>query len=344
MARIFSRSPYIVSINESGSITTTIELFIWNGTGSAPTIPTYSISKNVPSSSNVLTTYNISPYIQEFIEHNSVQNPTTATATPTAQWCNVLVKRYADRDFLDQQQFKAYNGYGYYGEGSNPQLSPVMLSTNTTYYFHGTTNPIYAGHTTIEAGTGWNVKYYDANTNNLINTQNLTEGVNDVPLVYESTYSGDVLVKVFNGTTLITQYLVKRIEECKYTPVKVDFVNKFGAWQRMNFFKASYNSIETTSDEFNLLQANLVSYDILEGQRKQFNANGKESIRLNTGWVDENFSVQVQELLLSECILVDNKPAKMKTRNADFVKHINQNLINYTLEFDFAYDTINSVV
>ena len=344
MARIFARSPYIVSINESGSAITTVELFIWNGTGSAPTVPTYSISKNVPSSSNVLTTFNISPYIQEFIEHNSVQNPTTTTATPTTQWCNVIVKRYADRFFIDQQQFKAYNGYGYYGEGSNPQLSPVMLSTNTVYYFQGTTNPVYVGHITIESGTGWTAKYYDANTNTLIATETLTDTVNDVPLVYESTYSGDVLVKILNGSTLVNQYLVKRIEECKYTPVKVDFVNKFGAWQRMNFFKASYNSIETTSDEYNLLQADLVSYDVLEGQRKQFNANGKESTKLNTGWVDETFSVQVQELLLSERILVDNKPAKMKTRNADLVKHINQNLINYTLEFEFAYDTINTVV
>ncbi len=46
---------------------TKLEVFIWNGTGSAPASPSYTLSKLIPASNNVNTYYNISPYIREYI-------------------------------------------------------------------------------------------------------------------------------------------------------------------------------------------------------------------------------------------------------------------------------------
>jgi hypothetical protein len=47
---------------------------------------------------------------------------------------------------------------------------------------------------------------------------------------------------------------------------------------------------------------------------------------------------------LSEKILIDEKPAKLNTKNTELFKSINTHMINYQLEFEFAYDVINSVV
>jgi hypothetical protein len=38
---IFARSPYIITINSSGQEGSKVELFIWNGTGSAPATAVY---------------------------------------------------------------------------------------------------------------------------------------------------------------------------------------------------------------------------------------------------------------------------------------------------------------
>jgi hypothetical protein len=38
---IFARSPYIITIAESGQEGSKVELFIWNGTGSAPATAVY---------------------------------------------------------------------------------------------------------------------------------------------------------------------------------------------------------------------------------------------------------------------------------------------------------------
>jgi hypothetical protein len=348
--RIFARSPFIIEVDGTGGTTTTIELYIWNGTGARPATPTYSISKNVASASLPMTYYNVSPYIQEFISHLETNYITGDgyVPTPTNEWCNVEVQIFVDRDNIENRLYKAFDGYGYYGEGTNPQLSPVMISQNTTYYFHKDIYTYLPSNITIETGTNFTLDIVDKDTTNVIWSNGLApddsvqnaavsfsdiEGYKNIELVVESESEGELCRINF-----------KQIEECKYQPVVVDFVNKFGAWQRMFLFKASYNSLETTQDEFNYLQSDLFDYDVLEGQRRQFNTNGKESIKANSGWVAEDFKVQVQELLLSERILVNNKPAKTRTKSVDLVKHTNQSLINYTLEFEFNYDTINSVI
>jgi hypothetical protein len=85
-------------------------------------------------------------------------------------------------------------------------------------------------------------------------------------------------------------------------------------------------------------------YSGLEGQRKVFNANGKKSIKVNTGWVYENWSEVLKQIMLSERILIDNKPAKINSKSTELFKHINTKQINYSLEFEFAFDVINSVI
>jgi hypothetical protein len=350
--RIFARSPFIIEVDGTGGTTTTIELYIWNGSGSAPATPTYSISKNVASASLPMTYYNVSPYIQEFISHleTDYYNSDGANARPTNEWCNVEVQIFVDRDNIENRLYKAFDGYGYYGEGTNPQLSPVLMSQNTTYYYHKDVYTYLAGEITIDVPSDppfVSVTYYDTDTSNVIwdgisVPENTVSSI--VPTFGDLDGYKNITVEIdFESEGSVYLYF-KAIEECKYEPVVVDFVNKFGAWQRMFLFKASYNSLETTQDEFNYLQSDLFDYDVLEGQRRQFNTNGKESIKANSGWVAEDFKVQVQELLLSERILVNNKPAKTRTKSVDLVKHTNQSLINYTLEFEFNYDTINSVI
>ena len=92
------------------------------------------------------------------------------------------------------------------------------------------------------------------------------------------------------------------------------------------------------------MQSDLVNYSVLEGQRKQFNVNGKESIKTNSGWVSDEFGNQLKQLLVSERILVNNRPAKCMTTSLDIQKGINDNTMSYALDFEFNNDYINSVV
>ena len=68
---------------------------------------------------------------------------------------------------------------------------------------------------------------------------------------------------------------------------------------------------------------------------------------LNTGFYPESYNEVFRQLNLSENIWItkDNKvlPVSLKTSDIAFKTQLNDRLINYTMEIEFAYDKINSV-
>jgi hypothetical protein len=87
-----------------------------------------------------------------------------------------------------------------------------------------------------------------------------------------------------------------------------------------------------------------VNYNTSLGQSKTFNINGSQTIKLNTGFVDENYSELITDLLLSETVLLDSKPVIVKTQGSDLKTSLKDRLINYEMEFEYAYNLINDVI
>jgi hypothetical protein len=346
---IFARSPYILTINEAGQTASMIQIFLWNGnTTPMPASPAYTLSKQIPSSSSPATYYDLSPYIREFINHNTLQTITTSNApTPSAQWCWIGIKTFKKTtggfvQFGSTLTYRAYEGYGNYTDGANPNLSRIHLDAGTyNYYLDGTGN---YGHLTIENISGDTIKYTNLVTG-ANNTSSLgTLNVQDYPRVYSTYLSAGNKVEIINAGTTVWTATFQPKAECKYTPVRCDFVNKYGAWQTEWFFKASNRAINVENTEYNLMPATYPSYDIQEGQRKVFNTNAKEQVKVNTDWVNESYSEVIRQLMLSERILLDKSPVKINTKSTELFKSINTHMINYQLDFEYAYDTINSVV
>ena len=64
-----ARSPYIIFINEVGQTSGKLELRIWKKGETKPTLPTYSFTKSIPSATQTKLTFNISPYLKDFISN-----------------------------------------------------------------------------------------------------------------------------------------------------------------------------------------------------------------------------------------------------------------------------------
>jgi hypothetical protein len=342
MPNIFARSPYIIEINEAAQTSSKVEIFIWNGTGSAPSTPTYTLSKNVPSTTNLKTSYDVSPFIREYINFDEQVNYTNfIELTNTNQWCNVRVKRYKNTaTLLDTTDYIAYDGYGYYQQGANPNNGDAGLLSGTYYYWNSGDALTAIDMIRINLKAGTQIEWYSDLTTN--NDTISTDGIYNIPSIENQV--GEVVYLSISQPTPKKNWNYKfiPIDECKYDVIPVEFVNKQGAWQKAWFYKASSNSIETSGAEYNLLSAN-VNYDVNVGSKKVFNVNGTESIKVNSGWVNDDYAEIVQQILLSERILVGGKPAKMKTKSIEKQKQINTKMINYQLEFDYAYDIINNM-
>lgn len=344
MANIFARSPYLIRIAESGQNGSKVELFLYNGS-SVPASPQYTLSKLIPASNNVETLYDISPYIREYIRFASCSaGGNSAVTNPTTERVNVRVKRYklvtSTYTLLDTVDYLAFDGSTYYESGYNYDLGNYGLDAGN-YYYNPTSD---AGKIRVTTGASFTARYTNLSTAT-VTTLAIASSTFDIPRVRTANVNEGNKVEILNASSAVqaTWYFYP-LEECKYTPVIIDFVNKYGAWQREFFFKASNDTFSVENTEYNLLQTNSYNYNTLEGQRKVFNTNGKKSIKVNTGWVAESWSEVLKQIMLSERILINNKPAKINTKSTELFKHINTKQINYTLDFEFAYDVINSVI
>ena len=351
---IFARSPHIITIAEASQTGSKIELFLWNGTGSAPASPQYTLSKLIPATNNLITEYNVSPYIREYIKWTVRQTPYNSfSASQTTQYANVRIKRYklasGTYTLLDTTDYKGYDGFGYYEEGYNPSLNYDILHDEGTFYYNKGLNPsvfsvFRAGFIMVKTATSYKAKY-----TNLVSGATFTQALTnnaliDVLRVYQSYYSsGNTLEILDSGDAVIWTGTFKPQSNCKYDAVLCDFVNKYGCWQRTWFYAASNDTLTVESTEYNLMQTD-TNYNVIQGQRQVFNNNGKKSIKVNTDWVDESYNELLRQIMLSEKIIINNYPAKLNSKSTELFKSINTKMINYSLEFEFAFDVINSVV
>ena len=343
MANIFARSPYLIRIAEATQNGSKLELFLSATTFSVS--PQYTLSKLIPASNNLETLYDISPYIREYIRFASCSAGGNAAVTnPTTERVNVRVKRYklvvSTYTLLDTTDYIAFDGSTYYESGYNFDLGNYGLDAGN-YYYNPTSD---AGKIRVTTGASFTARYTNLSTA-VVTSLAVASSTFDIPRVRTANVNEGNKVEILNGASAVqaTWYFYPQ-EECKYTPVIIDFVNKYGAWQREFFFKASNDTLSIENTEYNLLQTDSYNYNTLEGQRKVFNANGKKSIKVNTGWVYETWNEVLKQIMLSERILIDNKPAKINSKSTELFKSINTKQINYTLDFEFAYDVINSVI
>ena len=327
----------------------------------------YSLSKSIPSASQISTYYNVSNYVKEFIENIK---PTKIASSPSYEdnneWVNFQITRYkldeGSYTLLDTTDYVGVNGFTTYTQGVNYVdeyyttgfLSNKLISKNIIKSSSNLKN--YVNYIVdMESGFRLEITYSKLDNTYSTTPQNITSitGIYNfkIPLTLYPTNAqlidGNKLdVKLYNSidTLLATDSVYVYInEECKYTPVECTFINRYGGWEVLTFFKQQTNTIAVKGTDYKLTQS-AINYNTSIGQFKTFNTNGKQTVKLNTGFVDENYSELITDLLLSETVLLDGKPVTVKTQGSDLKTSLKDRLINYEMDFEYAYNLINDVV
>jgi len=365
------RSPFIIEINEAGQNGSKIELFIWNG-GTVPATPTYTLSKNISSPTQLSTIYNVSNYVKEYIDNIKATYVWTYTdPEPDNEWVKFRVKRYKTvtgvDTLLNTVDYIGVNGFTDYTSGNqNPIDTKIMLLANpniNNYYYSQTTYPnIYTQYfnllidkpttttTTIfvkyERIDGTIFSYTNSISVGLSGLFNIANPITLVKQINEFVNGCKITITytpASGSPTILPSFFTYPIEECKYIPVLCDFVNRYGGWQTITFFKQQTNTIAVKGTDYKLTQM-AINYNTVIGQFKKFNINGQQTVKLNTGFVDENYLELITDLLLSETVLLDGKPVTVKTQGSDLKSHLKDKNINYEVEFEYAFNLINDVV
>lgn len=142
---------------------------------------------------------------------------------------------------------------------------------------------------------------------------------------------------------------VELVCEPKYEQKQVKFVNRYGANEWIWFNKKTTESLNVSSDSYksNYFDVLTSSFDNKNAEYDRININSNETIQMNTGFITELNTNLIKDLLLSEkAWLVEGEsliPINVVSSSAQYKTHLNDNLINYTIDFEYAFDKINSI-
>ena len=372
MSKINVRSPYYITTGTvTGLNSTSIEIYIYTGTQttSRPTTPTYNLEGFAVNNE---VTFEISELVKDYISQTF-----SNTYSTTILWVDYRTTQTINgvaQTISNYTQLKGFNGYGFFEDGANPQNDQSLLQSNITilklddapvnlpidsssttsvsFYYKG--QQLYTQAISVSVESTDQIKY-------ITNTTNGADNFEERVLLSGGTFEGSICLEEFNNEFAIfpvdTIYLdssngvtlikVKNIEECKYQPYKVTFINKFGALQDIWFFKRSNKTLTTKKESFKRNIVSGASYSISKHQDTILTKQGSEKLTLNTGYYPEEYNEVFKQLELSEeCwIEIDFKtlPINIASTSFAYKTQLNDKLINYTINLDFAFDTINNI-
>jgi hypothetical protein len=377
MAKINVRSPRFLKVSHASLSYAVLKLYVYTGEFGDSPVLRYTITKKEVSGNNYVV-FEVSELIRDFIEHKFVGDyPEDISAVV---WAESDIEMFDSSDVSlgsVNTDDTAFDGYGYFEDGINPTLSQEVLQTNTTIY-KPDDSPV---RIPVDTELTTSVRFFYNNeeifTRTVVPSLESYEQIEYVTNVSPTTIDGykdrvledggtyvsgfciDSFLREFvifptdkiivNGTNGITILTVKDIEECKFEPLKVTFINRFGALQDFWFFKKSVKKMDVKSDTFkrSIFNESTLSFDNSRPV-SVFDLTAKDSITLNSGFVNETQSSVIEELLLSEevWLSIDTTspiPVNVKTKSAEYKTDLNEKLINHTIDFDYAFDKINDI-
>ena len=379
--KINVRSPYYVKASNGSLASATLELFIYTGTfttdkGAAK----YTISKNEIGTNNYVV-FEIAELVRDYldIEFDGEYDSQTVWVEADIEMFDAINGGGSSLGTISTD-YIAFDGYGYFEDAINPELSRGYLQSNKTIFRLDDQNVRVPVFTEDTNSVTYFYKGVEKRTD-LISTSTNTNGQIDYITVSGSdntdTYQQRVLAD--GGTLELTECLdafldsidiglvdelyinsdsgteiVKIVTEpcSKFEPYKVTFVNKFGVLQDIWFTLKSTESLNTTGETYkaNVVDFGTLTYDTYKPQVAQYNKLGKESITLNTNYLSEEYNEVIKQLMMSEQVwltkLTDEELVLAvipKTQSVTYKTSLNDRLVQYTIDFDYAFDKINTV-
>ena len=372
------RSPHYTNPISYDSSIAYVELllYVWDGVNTQPSQPTYTLRKSQITGND--TYFEISELCRDFLDIDFDGNYNSQ-----ALWYSYSIIGYdSNGSIVDDDGggiVLALDSYSYFEEinfivrtgamisnrkifalADNLVRIPIRVGIGVTVTFLNKGNIVGESTYTPSTNTDSSIKYVTINGENNEDTyeERVSSGggvIEDSACLQDFLNSfniGEVdNIIISNSQGVLQNIDVVTINECKYEPKKVTFINKFGALQDMHFFKKSVEKIDIKKESYksNIIQGG--SYSRSQHVNRDFNVIGKESVSLSSGYLSEEYNEVFKQLLLSEKVWVTNiingveqvLPLNVKTSNITYKTSLNDRLVEYTIDFENSFDTINNI-
>ena len=297
----------------------------------------YTLTKNLPViiASTQTINFDIAELARDYIEieYQSAYVPQTVAISTVIKSYTLINGQGTEVDSVTYTDV-GFEAYGTFDEGANPEVP------------FGRTKPTYL--IPINEDTDTFTILVPNNTAGKLPSITSLNG-----LIATSYSSSDTSVTTVDGVVCN----IKRIDCTKYGDGnKIIYINKYGAQQDLWFFLKETKNLARTNEGYksNTItypSAAAATYNVKNAPNKVFNTQGKQTHTLSSGYYPEFANQQFEELLLSEYVWLSTFrkgsgviiPVKVKTSSVAFKTSVNDRLIEYTIEFEEAFDYINNI-
>ena len=389
MAIINTRTPHFVGLSDVNIAYATLDIEVYSGnknTGYSGT-PQYSLRKQlIPGNAKIY--FEVSELIRDYLDIKFSGFYFAADEFHTCKWVRMTKTSFNSNGGQLTQATSTdlvIDGYSYFEEGSFYSYTGKNLLMSNREVFALDDNiyriPLYIGEEVNIAflRNGEIVGTYTNAGGSVLTTEQIAHiSINGIS-AYDSFKSRIVKTNgIFENNKCISQYLntlsigkvdtihigntdgtldiinVKTIDECRYEPKKITFVNKFGVLQDMYFFKKMVEKMTSKRESYKSNILNLQqgeSYNVYEHTKRDFNISANESMTLSSGFLSESYNEVFKQLMLSEKVWITNRtdtseqvlPINIKTSDITYKTSLNDKLVEYTIEFENSYNVLNDI-
>tara|TARA_A200000159_G_scaffold60797_1_gene56310 strand:+ start:4315 stop:5466 length:1152 start_codon:yes stop_codon:yes gene_type:complete len=378
---INTRSPYFIKESaQAGTMTSaTFEIKIWDGIKTnPPTAVTYTITKTpLEISTGNFVVLEVSELIRDYLQTEYY------TEAVDAVWVNIAntITFSGGSQTTGNDTYLAIDGFGYFEDGINPRTStdptassftPMVLQSNLCVQFvkgRDIKIPIFSEAeptitTTATANNQWDVvaEFWEqvasnwdstGTTQNVVDSDDSDDKIQYIIISSNNLITGNTITVTSTTGPAQTQVItLEEICETRFDPIRSIFYNKFGALQTMWLTKKSTTETKVKSEEFKRNTVDFSgnpAYSVFKHNKKRFNVKANQSIETNTTLLNECLNEPIEQLLMSEQVWLEDgalntAPVNLKTQSLKRKIGVNDKVnIQYTLNFDYAFDKINSV-
>lgn len=338
-----------------------LKLYCWTGKwGDVSSTEQYTIQKNNPDSNNTIR-FEISELVQDYIDVVFNNDYTEGNIKTACWWRYDLINTYSDLTYttISTGYGIGTKGYTYFEDGINSTNSLTKLISNENIYVpegQQINLPVYKG-----PNGATNVVFFKKDAAGIERESDFDDSA-----LFTGTPGDNLdanrLIKYISKTGTFTKIEVRSASktetiyvnylDCsKYDNYKIAFINKFGAIQDLWFNKKRTDSLNVKRDSFDtstiFSSATAVNYNTYDATSIVQDVTSKKSLTLNTGYLKEEYNETIRQLMQSENIWIvesgNTYPVIIKDSSFDYKTHLNDKLVNYTVQFEYAFNSINSV-
>jgi len=380
MSKINVRSPYFVNLSTTNLESATLEIRIYKGAAETTWqgSPQYTLTSTAIDEK---INFEIAELIKDYIPaafNGIYPSQTFSEDDNTTVYVDYRISETLVGPILsppvDVLGVRAFYGYGYFEEGANPQLLQGYLQSNTkilklhdapiripvdnkntnsvAFLYQG--QQVYSWLPSVGLKIQDQIVYVSNGVNGADSFEERVEldggtfednaCINEFEDDFELFPVDEVYVSGVEGLTVIQ---VDNIDECKYTPYKLTFINKFGAYQDIWMFKNSKLAMTTQKDKYKSNILNNGTYETYNAQVRLLSKNANQRLTLNSGYYPESNNEIFRQLFLSDKVWIEYKEktlaVNIENNNIDYKTSLTNSLINYTIDVSFAFDTINNI-